>query len=339
MTKIWIDFLLKFDSEQGLAYSGPIFFQWEPTESDVIILKISEQDAILKLWFEGVSKYDEFADGMTKASKIRGRLEIDNLDQEIEKIFETNKTVYRPYEEFGKRVIKKLIEPSINRLLKIITINYGQYWIPEFIKWDSRDTTLGQYCSGLNMRWSLDCKTWLDFRPEIRVRSSLKFRVAGDSFFHQFMERKDWTLLEEFIAKNYEPSSAVMLLGRAYKYLEQKDIRSSFMEGISSLELSIEEFLRFKIESNQLDKSMEDSLVEFLQKGLRAQVVSLGISIDSIPMSDIELAIKAIEMRNSIVHQGLIPSLDHSKPILMGLFRTISHFVTGPPLKFPQKAL
>jgi hypothetical protein len=50
----------------------------------------------------------------------------------------------------------------------------------------------------------------------------------------------------------------------------------------------------------------------------------------------IEDTLKAIKIRNKIVHEGLNPQGAESKNILMGLFRTISSLLLGPEFKFPE---
>jgi hypothetical protein len=151
-------------------------------------------------------------------------------------------------------------------------------------------------------------------------------------------------VINKFLAENYDPSLAMTLLRRARIYPEQREVRSSFIEGISSLELSIEEFLRHNTNIIQLGKSLDqsviDSMEDFLQKGLRSQVVAIGISSGIVPMSDIESTIKAIDIRNKVVRDGFMPLLESSKAILMGLFRTISYLLSNsiPTIKFPSIA-
>jgi hypothetical protein len=151
-------------------------------------------------------------------------------------------------------------------------------------------------------------------------------------------------VINKFLAENYDPSLAMTLLRRARIYPEQREVRSSFIEGISSLELSIEEFLRHNTNIIQLGKSLDqsviDSMEDFLQKGLRSQVVAIGISSGIVPMSDIESTIKAIDIRNKVVRDGFMPLLESSKAIIMGLFRTISYLLSNsiPTIKFPSIA-
>ena len=59
-------------------------------------------------------------------------------------------------------------------------------------------------------------------------------------------------VINKYLAENYDPSLAMTLLRRARIYPEQREVRSSFIEGISSLELSIEEFLRHNTNIIQL---------------------------------------------------------------------------------------
>ena len=152
-------------------------------------------------------------------------------------IYELNKTQYIPYEEFGKRVVKKMIYPTLSNLLSILRINYGQYWIAELQPWNSLEMTLGQYCRMFEMKWSIDGKEWQDFLPTRGVMSSLNFRVASEPFFEQYILKNDWQELAEFINNGYTPSVAATLLSRAHQYENQEDFRSRFIEGISALEL------------------------------------------------------------------------------------------------------
>jgi hypothetical protein len=58
--------------------------------------------------------------------------------------------------------------------------------------------------------------------------------------------------------------------------------------------------------------------------------------LGNIPLGDIEDTLKAIEIRNEIVHEGLNPQGVESRNILMGLFRAISSLLLGPEFKFPE---
>jgi hypothetical protein len=337
MATAQISFSINFvpDKDQSIIFS-PIFYNWRPSKRQALTLKTPDKGAVLKVWFSNAISYERFAQGMTIVSNIKGILQIDSIEKDIEEIFEQNKTHYSPYEAFGKRVVKKIFNPTLSRLFNILKINYGQYWIPDFLDWDSRSMFLGQYCSKLGMQWSMDGKRWLDFYPTRGVMGVGKFRIVGDDFSQQFISKEDWKTIRKLIDENYQPSLAAVLLRRAHVCFKLGDFRMSFIEGISSLELSIKDFLSSRIKQVEtFSKTMD----EFFQIGLRGQLVAVGLSHGTIPHIDIENAVKAIEVRNMIVHKGLNPSSAQSKVFLKGLFRTVSYLLDDPELKFPEITL
>lgn len=103
MTKMWIDFSIEFsNSGNDRHYNGPIFYFWKPNKRNSLILKTTDKDAIIKVWFEGAGKHAKFASEMMRVNKLRGSLEFNKIQNKIEEIFEKNKTAYKPYEEFGR---------------------------------------------------------------------------------------------------------------------------------------------------------------------------------------------------------------------------------------------
>ena len=90
----------------------------------------------------------------------------------------------------------------------------------------------------------------------------------------------------------------------------------SFLKSISSLELSIKEFLRSRVKQVETFNKIVD---EFFQIGLRGQLVAVGVSHGTIPYADIEDAAKAIEVRNMIVHRGIIHIFSFKQRMEKGL--------------------
>jgi hypothetical protein len=146
----------------NLLYNGPIFYNWIPAERDHLILKTPEPDTFLKVWFEPSEQVDltKLQDNRVRASMFKGILQIDNVSSDILNIFEENKTKFTPYEEFGKKVIKRIINPTVTRFFMILKIIYGQFWIFQPQAWDSLQMSLGRYCEELRMEWSVDGKKW-----------------------------------------------------------------------------------------------------------------------------------------------------------------------------------
>src|SRR5579864_6811086 len=166
-------------------FEGPLFHRWLPDgEKDALVLDVGTENALLKVWFErrgflegGLIQYDVTrkevdpaviaTQAALTAGSLFGSLEIQGLTEEEVTPIRENKIGDASYITLGDRVINKLIYPSVNRFITTLRGKYGQYWIRELPKWDSRNGTLGAYCHSLLLKWSLDQgATWSDFLPD-----------------------------------------------------------------------------------------------------------------------------------------------------------------------------
>lgn len=98
------------------------------------------------------------------------------------------------YEALGKRIVR-LIRPPVNKLINLLRANYGQYWLREIEEWDSRSRSLGSFCAGLGVRWSLDGgKTWSNFVPTERFAESYGFTTlpSDEDFRQELLTEDDW---------------------------------------------------------------------------------------------------------------------------------------------------
>ena len=342
--------LESYDLPAIAQHHGPLFHRWLPDgEKDAIVLDPEDSNAKLKVWFERWGFVD--SNGWIKfcynrreidpniiptqaildAGPLMGLLEIKELlGEELAALYE-NKVGDARYIALAKRVIK-LLYPPVAKFLNVLRINYGQYWIPELRKWDSRRESLGNYCRSLNLKWSLDNgKTWAPFipdRPEIRITSIVR------QSYSEYLTKEDWQELAKAAREKFEPSTAAFLLSRAHQLMDQGDLKYAFIEGVSALEIALREFIRQRLHNaNFLLKSVE----AFWNLPLRAQVVIVAASLDKVSFQDIEYAIEAIDVRNKIVHNGVNPHEDtRARNTLSGLLNIVSALLSGPTFKFPS---
>ncbi|MDX8385516.1 MAG: hypothetical protein R8M11_03250 [Gallionella sp.] len=177
--------LVDLSIDNAAISNGPLFHCWLPNGvEDAIEIKIGNKDSILKIFFErcGIieGKFIEF-----KLSKLKDGHEViskqarldggplfaelifhDYTNSELQAV-ESNKQGEADYIALAKKVIE-LSEPHFEHIIDILRISYGQYWIEEFQKFDSRKQSIGNYCStNLGMRWSIDNgTTWTAFLPD-----------------------------------------------------------------------------------------------------------------------------------------------------------------------------
>lgn len=331
-------------------HHGPLFHRWLPDgEKDALVLDTGNSNTELMVWFErqgfvdnGFIKFDYKRrevnpeiipkQAILDAGPLWGILKIQGLSEAELVPLRENKIGDARYVALGKKVVKNLLYPPVARFLNILRTNYGQYWIRELEKWDSREGSLGHYCLSLNLKWSLDGgKTWTDFFPDKPLGTPRAIEIRMGKSFPEFPTKEDWQKLANVVREGYEPSLAAVILARAHQFLDQGSLKYAFIEGVSALELALNEFIRQKLHGAD---SLLASMKAFWNLPLRTQVIIVATLLGKIPLRDIEYTIKAIEMRNGIVHEGRNPS-DDAKVELSGLLNTVAVLLSGPRFRFP----
>jgi len=146
-------------------HNGMLCSQWLPDGiKDAQVIQIEEPFAEVKLWFErfgyaednGFIKFDYdrreidpatiSRQGVVDAGPLFGLVTIPGLtEDELEPVIK-HLTGDDKYIRLGKRVVTQIIYPPVKKILKIISVNYGQYWINTPEEWESRERSLGSYC-------------------------------------------------------------------------------------------------------------------------------------------------------------------------------------------------
>jgi len=335
---------------------GPIFNRWLPEgKDDAIVLDTGDASSVIKVWFERRGFVDTYGfirfdydrqevdpeiiprQEILYAGPLNGLLKVQDLSEdELTPVIE-NKTGDPLYVKLGKKVVKKLYSP-IKNFINVLRTNYGQYWIPEFKKWDSREESLGSYCkSKLQLEWSLDEKTWSLFVPDKHKRIVDRSAIKWEGSEH--LTKEDWQELIKVAQNGYEPSPAAFLLMRAHSLSDQGELRYAFIEGVSALDVALHEFYH-KIRE---EKILSAPINQFLNElSMPAKITTVATTIDKISLQDIEKTLNAINMRNRVVHDGFNPldlegaNLDKAKDDLSGLLKTIASLLKGPRFKFPS---
>jgi hypothetical protein len=150
------------------------------------------------------------------------------------------------YLRLGKRVVKRILDPALLRLTRILRLHFGQHWLEVQKPFDSRQYSLGHHCNLLNMRWSLNGSDWTDFIPDTPTHAPLNL-VMNTSVYSQLLTEQDWSELQKLMSAGFEPSLATTLAARAYELLDEDRFRHALLEAASALEVAIQERLRFEI--------------------------------------------------------------------------------------------
>jgi hypothetical protein len=341
--------LEQHDIPTPVRHHGPLFHRWLPNgQEDAIVLDAGDPNAELKVWFErrgyvdsGLIKFSYerrevdpeivSKQAILDAGPLMGLLELRGLPQEQLVAIQEDKIGDDHYRAIGKKVANRLLYPPVARFLNILRVNYGEYWIRELEKWDSREESLGSYCSTtLSLKWSLDGgEHWAPFcpdKPVVQLRGRMRRTYPG------YLTEEDWQELAQTAQQEYEPSTAAYILARTHQLLDQDNLKHALIEGVSALELALSEFIRRKLHDSDL---LVESIKAFWNSPLHSRVVSLAPILDTLSLQDIEHTVKAIKMRNEVVHEGWSPT-DDAKVELSGLLHTVAALLTGPRFKFPS---
>ena len=339
--------LENYDLSIITRHHGPLFHRWLPDgESNAIVLNTEDPNAKLKVWFErrgyvdnGFVRFDYQrkevdpkiipTQAILDGGPLFGLLEIQGISEEKLTCIRENKVGNEAYVKLGKKIVKKLICPPVHKFIDILRTNYGQYWIRNFDEWDSRRESLGSYCrTTLQLKWSLDGgKTWESFEPDERVYN---VTLTASKDFAGYLTEKDWNELAKVVQEGYEPSLASFLLSRAQQLLDQGNLKYALVEGVSALELALNEFIR---NVSQVSDSLLKLMSPFWQLPLNAQVISVAAISEKMSKEHVENAIEAINIRNKVVHEGLDPPANAEERIC-GLLNTVAALVLGPKFRF-----
>ena len=330
----------------GPSYHGPVFHRWLPDgERDAIPLITGRVDAELVVWFErwgyrdgdfitfdrrrkevdlAVMRKQAILDAGPLIGLLRMRVSRDEMAA-----LKQSKVGDKSRMELARKAVR-LIQTPVARFVDTLRTTYGQYWLPEVRRWDSLRQTLGHYFNWpLNSEWSLDHrKTWASFEPETL---SITLRLPRRPEFGEYLTAADWKTLARTAREDQSPSLSSFLIARARLTLKQGELKYALVEAVSALEVALDEFVRRRVNKNrELTKSME----AFHALNLRARVTAIVTTLGTISESDMELAVRGIDARNKVVHEGWDPPEGDEEKI-DALLRTASSLQSGPTFKFP----
>jgi len=338
-------------------FEGPLFHKWLPDdEKDALVLDTGTENAVLKVWFErrgflegGLIKYDVTrkevnptvipTQAALTAGSLFGSMEIQGLTEEEVTPIRENKIGDASYVALGDQVVNKLIYPSVSRFINTLRGKYGQYWIRELHKWDSRNETLGAYCRFLLLKWSLDeGATWSDFIPD-EPSAYTTWVVGTVESFRKYLTQEDWKDLAQLSNQKYEPPLASIFLSRASQLLDEEDYKYALIEGITALELAVSEAIKPKL---QADDKLVNAIQRFWTLPIGTQVIIVATLSGRISQENLSHSLQAIEIsnyiRNQAIHEGKIPK-DEMKVHISGLLNTVAALLFGPNYKLPSARL
>ena len=322
---------------------GPAFHRWLPTIDDAIILPVADPAVTLKVWFErppeGIRRFassypeltppaDEVAQrGTIDGGKLAGELQVTDLSASVVPLLLVP-TLDKDGEirKLGKR-IARLIHAPLVRFIEVLRVSFGQYWLAPPRDWDSRFQLFADYAKTMQLQWSSpDAEGWMPFsltEPPLPPTTG-NYQETLDKQYPTYITREDWAELGTLMQQGREPSLASQLLIRAYQ--RRNDLRAALVDAGTAFELAVVERLDSRYGKS---KGMENLASAVDNIGNRAKIAIFALSILEITNDDVDLAAKAIEERNHVVHRGETPSSKASE-YLDALMRVTRLLLTEP---------
>lgn len=307
------------------GHYGPIFSEWFPMEN----LEAQFSGALIHLKFQPEKANGGNPNNLFFADKLEGSIKISDIHKDNLKKYSTD-NIY-PTFDFCKSVVKNIIEPTMKSIIDTLILKYHQFWITEFSEWNSRKESLSQYCYKINMQWRIDNGESRLFSPSGTNYTSQSFQLDHD-LNQKYIMKSDWKDIQEDLDNKVSYGIASQLLTRAHSYSEVGDIRISFIEGISALEITLDEFIRLK---SELYPYLTDHIQHFYNLNNKQKISYLKAFSNILDNMNIEKIFKCIDIRNKIVHDGYTPN-SNEKQSLLDLFMAVSNIIGNVSHKFPS---
>ena len=331
--------------EKGEEPLGPIFNQWLPNGINDKLVLFAQGDMGLSVF---CNRYGIVRDGrvvFSKKSNLVDELAISknyklyggpifieltypidnaNLEKIIKRDAESKIDAGKlnesnNYEDLGKDIYE-LVYSKMFPFGYTLKYRYGQYWMEDFPKFDSRLQTIGGYFSNLRGVCFIDDKEYR-FLPLVAQNTiELESMMHGED--NGFLSEEDWKNLGKSVP--LEKSICNEFLIRAHLACWEGDLNQAFIESATALELSI---------SKVVTKDKKNGSFFDLSLSARLSVISQFILKDD-PEQLLEGALKAIEIRNDIVHEGFIASKKDRK-FCLSLIRMIILMLGLPKIRLP----
>jgi hypothetical protein len=324
--------LERYEMPEFYRPKGPLFHRWLPNGlSDAISVPMRDSRNRLSIWIErrgfvegGFIKFDPGraevdVDIMRRQAKIEagalcGEMKLGTLtSSELEAVL-NNRINSTDYTRVGK-IVCEIVAGAVGYISDILRNQYGQFWLAEFEEWDARVYTLGAYCGGvLGAMWKdSDTDLWHPFRPTDPMITGYATRPPGRGY-EEYLTECDWRKIQKEIAsgepfgskKNRKAPLALLLVGKAHELHASRHVRQAVIEAVTALEVA----LGFFMSSVGLEIADHKEFKDRCRLSLCLTIV--GRSSGRIGPELLKEAVRGIELRNAIVHEGGEPPKDYA---------------------------
>lgn len=329
---------------------GPLFHRWLPNgKADALLINTADPKNKLTIWFErrgfldsSFIRYDSRRtevdentmqrQGKLDAGPLRGEAEFASITSDELMAIREERLESPEYISVGKQVIEFLY-PPVSAVIDLLRVQYGQYWLPELPCWDSRSQSLGSYCSSkFNLHWrELESEDWRKFQPTDQRQTIFVTPPSGRAYA-EYLTQDDWLQIQSSFKPTAQLPIALRVLGRAHQLNDSEHVNESFIQAVSALELSIEHFLNTRMAQLSVDAAKHAK--QLLNLPVKVQLSILAATTSEITQTTLDLALRAVEFRNNIVHEGKKVE-DKERRIFLAIAECAKYFLGLNELKTP----
>lgn len=352
-----VDFYLRFVvrlTDFDSYYKGPLFHKWLPDdENDAIVL---DTNFDVKVWFErrgfisgsylryNVAKREIQDDLIPRQAVLDGGILFGsakfNATEEQLKAMQEEELGSGDYKLLGTQIIEHVINP-VSKFINLLRVDYGQYWIKPLLGWDSRNESLGNFFTSIELKWRLDTSLeWKRFQPTKNI-DKLSGILYSDETFQKYITHEDWERLRDYVLdedfNTYEINLAKKILGKAQQNWDESNYSEAFITVVSTLELAIGLFIKNRVPSdNNIYSNLENVFMRKKPKiSLVEQVATVFTIKEDIELNIIEKALDGISLRNDIIHRGQERVTEENINEFLALSKCVQSLIFKPHFKYP----
>lgn len=329
---------------------GPLFHRWLPNgRADAVIVPTSDDRNRLELWFErrgylsrSLITYDKKRNEVDvevmrrqnhlDAGQLWGECQYAHVTTAELKAVREDQEGAEEYIELAKRIVK-FLHPPVSAFVDLLRTQYGQYWLRELPPWDSRTESIGSYCgTTLWLQWREKAdQPWRKFRPT-RHSHMIAVEALPGRADKEYLTEKDWRRIQQTFSPTQSVPLALRLIGRAHELRDAGHEHEAFVQAATAAEVAVEHFITTR--TKNLSEDTGSSVRQLLKLPLKSQVSVLATSTASIPEAVLNGALRAIDVRNAIVHEGVKPN-DPGRETFLALLDCVEALLELEELKTP----
>lgn len=311
--------------DESFRPHGALFHRWLPDgPDDALKVPTGHPGTTIRYWFErlGFSNPGEdriyFArnrrevderlmvrQAILDSGPLHGELRTESWSEDEHGVVTSGATGSAAYIAIAKRLVDGIVIPLTRRFIRVLQVDFGQYWLAQLHSRDSGSASLGAYCSHLQMCWRRDGTDdkWQNFLPTSRSYSATATNQSG---FHHYLRPDDWRSMPERVsssAMDDDCSVELLLRSRLFEDLDG-DLSLALIEAATAGEVLVERVVR----NYKKNSTVTDSMPGLAKLTASERFFIVARLCGGVEEARAALGARVWGLRNKVVHRGWRPS-------------------------------